>query len=352
MQTTNRARLFELLSRLSEAEAAAALATLQCSAPAAAGDADGGAYPSQLVIAGRKVQDLRYGENPHQVGAVYARSWPAGGLAGARQLRGPAMSYTNWLDADAAMRLVVDFERPAAAIVKHTNPCGFAVADGVARAYELAFACDRRAAYGGVVAVNRALDAQLARLLGEIFLNVLVVPAAADAPAKLRESLRLLVVEQPAAPGEIDVRSIDGGLLVQTQDRLAYVRERARVMTGLEPSEEQWDGLVTAWKLARHVKSNAIAIVRDDMAVGVGAGQMSRIEAAELAITRAGRRARGAVAASDGLIPFPDVVEALAGAGVTAVIQPGGSIGDDQVASAANQLGLAMVSASERHFRH
>jgi len=263
------------------------------------------------------------------------------------------MSFTNWLDADAGMRLVADFERPAAVIIKHANPCGFANAEDVCRAYELAFDCDPRAAYGGVVAVNRPVGKDLARLLAKTFLNVLVAPTvAADVAAELRESLRLLVVDRPAAPGELDVRSIDGGLLLQARDSLPPPREPARVMTRIQPSDEQWRQLLTAWRVARHVKSNAVVIVRDSMAVGVGAGQMSRIEAAELAISRAGSRAVGAVAASDGLIPFADVIDALAEAGVGAVIQPGGSLGDHDVAAAADQSGLSMVSAAERHFRH
>ena len=341
------------MGEMSEAEAAGALARLQGSPAAPAIDAETGGYPESLEVEGHKVQDLRYGENPHQAAALYATSCPPRGLAGARQLQGPPMSYTNWLDADAGIGLVADFERPAAAIVKHTNPCGFAVAERIARAYELALQCDPRAAYGGVVAVNRPVDERLARSLAETFLNVLVAPAAMpSATAMLRESLRLLVVHHPAGPAEPDVRSIDGGLLVQTRDRIAPLGQRASVMTFLQPSDAQWRELATAWKLACHVKSNAVVIVRDDMAVGVGAGQMSRIEAAELAIARAGSRARGAVAASDGLIPFADVVEALAGAGVETVIQPAGSVGDEQVVAAANRLGIAMIATAERHFRH
>lgn len=350
---SNKDRVCRLVAEMSEPEAADLLGSLQASPATGMTGAESDGYPGRLVIECRKRQELRYGENPHQAAALYASSWPPRGLVGARQLQGPPMSFTNWLDADAGMRLVADFERPAAVIIKHTNPCGFANAEDVCRACELAFDCDPRAAYGGVVAVNRPVGKDLARLLAKTFLNVLVAPTvAADVAAELRESLRLLVVDRPSAPGELDVRSIDGGLLLQAHDRLTSPRDWAGAMTRLQPSEEQWHQLLTAWKVARHVKSNAVVIVRDSMAVGVGAGQMSRIEAAELAISRAGSRAGGAVAASDGLIPFADVIEALAEAGVGAVIQPGGSVGDDDVATAADQSGLSMVSTAERHFRH
>ena len=308
--------------------------------------------PSRLTIEAEKVSDLRHGENPHQAAALYASSPPARGLAGARQLQGPEMSFTNWLDADAALRLVTDFASPAAAIVKHTNPCGFATAEDPTSAYERALRCDPRAAYGGVVAVNRPVVPALARLLARTFLNVLVGPGVVGDTAALRESLRVLVVDHPALPDEWDVRSIDGGLLVQARDRALPPPEPATVMTLARPDEEQWHQLLTAWQIARHVKSNAVVIVRDGMAVGVGAGQMSRIEAAELATARAGDRAAGAVAASDGLIPFRDVVDTLADAGVGAIIQPGGSVGDAEVVAAADQAGLAMVRAATRHFRH
>ncbi len=338
---------------MNETEAADLLDRLRAGRCAESTAAGGGPWPSRLVIEGRKVQDLRYGENPHQAAALYASCWPPRGLAGARQLQGPPMSLTNWLDADAGMRLVADFQRPAAAIIKHTNPCGFAVAEDVSRAYELAFECDPRAAYGGVVAVNRPVGRPLGRELAKTFLNALVAPAVAgELAADLRKSLRVLVVDRQAATGERDIRSIDGGLLLQAPDSVTPSLEQLSVMTRREPSDEQSRQLVTAWKVARHVKSNAVVIVCDDMAVGVGAGQMSRIEAAELAIRRAGSRARGAVAASDGLIPFADVIKALAKAGVGAVMQPGGSARDDDVVAAANDSRLAMIRAGGRHFRH
>jgi len=299
-----------------------------------------------------KLRDLRYGENPHQSAALYSATQPPGGLAGARQLQGPPMSFTNWLDAESARRLVAQFDAPAAAIVKHTNPCGFAVSSDIARAYELAHACDPRAAYGGVVALNRPLDDAVARSLGEIFLNVVIAPAAEAAHRLVhRRKLRLLVVEE-AAKEDLEVRSIDGGLLVQTLDRHEPHRAEMDIVTSRAPSEGDWRELLIGWTLAREVKSNAVVIVRDQIGGGVGAGQMSRVEAAELAIRRSGRRARGAVAASDGPIPFVDSLEALATAGVKAVIQPGGSLYEEDITAAAEHIGLALVNAPSRHFRH
>ncbi len=350
---TQKARLRELVEGLSEKEAGLALASLPPDRPATAADvAPSHRLPHRLAVGAAKVRELRYGENPHQVAALYATSEPAAGLVGARQLQGPPMSFTNWLDADSAHGLVSRFEDPAAAIVKHTNPCGFAVAPDIARAYRSAFECDPRAAYGGVVGLNRPVDEVVARSLTETFLNVVIAPAVEPA-AELRErgKLRLLIVDPPSE-AELELRSIDGGLLAQSHDRLETQRSQMEVVTGRAPSEAHWCQLLTAWKLARGVKSNAIVLVRDQMAVGVGAGQMSRIEAAELAIGRAGMRADGAVAASDGPIPFQDTLEALAAAGVESVIQPGGSIREEDIAAAAERLGIALVNAPSRHFRH
>lgn len=328
MDTPHKIRLHQLVDGMSEEDAATTLAALRSDANVGGmARAEVDDWAERLVTQAWKVQDLRYGENPHQAAALYATSRPSRGIAGAQQLQGPPMSFTNLLDADAGMGIVERFERPAAAIVKHVNPCGFALADEIARAYELALDCDPRAAYGGVVALNRPLSNELAGALGKVFLNVVVTPGATNAAAaKLRQSLRLLIVDQPVGTDAMEVRSVAGGLLVQTRDRVAPTREQATVMTRCEPSDDQWRQLLTAWRLCADVKSNAVVIVRHDMAVGVGAGQMSRIEAAELAIARAGSRATGAVAGSDGLIPFTDVIDAFTAAGVEAPsIQVGAS---------------------------
>ena len=352
--STYRARLHQLVEGLSEEQAARALAPLQhvVGTDRSSASAAGAMLPDRLGVAAAKVRDLRYGENPHQRAALYALEEPPCGLAGARQLQGPPMSFTNWLDADSAHTLVMQFDEPAAAIVKHTNPCGFATGADIASAYRRAHACDPRAAYGGVVALNRPVDDAVAGSLREIFLNVVVAPGGGSvAPLLDREKLRLVVIDGPASEG-LELRSIAGGLLAQTHDRLRPERSEMQVVTRRQPTQPQWDELLVAWRLARGVKSNAIVIVRDRMAIGVGAGQMSRVEAAELAVARAGRGGAGAVAASDGAIPFVDSLEALAAAGVEAAIQPGGSVKDDEVAATADELDLTLVNAPSRHFRH
>jgi phosphoribosylaminoimidazolecarboxamide formyltransferase/IMP cyclohydrolase len=310
----------------------------------------------EYTIGGALIAELRYGENPHQRGALYAIPGAPGGVAHARQLQGAALSFTNWLDVDAARRLVCDFEDPAACIIKHTNPCGFAVGADAADAYRRAFECDPRSAFGGIVALNRPLDDATAEELARTFLEAVVVPAISPEAAErlsAKARLRVLVVEKPSCAAQLDVRSVDGGLLVQTLDRTSADRSTMTVMTTRTPSESQWQDLLVAWRVCRHVKSNAVVIVRDGMAVGVGAGQMSRVEAAELAVQRAGGdRLQGSAAASDAFFPMPDGLETLGRAGVAAVIQPGGSKKDSVVTAAADQLGIAMVQTGERHFRH
>ncbi|MGH7723471.1 MAG: bifunctional phosphoribosylaminoimidazolecarboxamide formyltransferase/IMP cyclohydrolase [Candidatus Dormibacteria bacterium] len=311
--------------------------------------------PPEYTTGGALISALRYGENPHQRGALYAIPGAPGGIAHARQLQGSALSFTNWLDVDAARRLVGEFDEPAACVIKHTNPCGFAVGSDAADAYSRAFACDPRSAFGGIVSINRPLDATTAEEIAATFLEALVVPAISDAAAARlarKQRLRVLVVERPSCAAQLDVRSIDSGLLVQTIDRVATDRAAMHVPTRQRPDDAQWRDLLVAWRVCRHVKSNAIVIVHDGMAVGVGAGQMSRVEAAGLAVQRGAGRVAGAVAASDAFFPMPDGLETLGRAGVTAVIQPGGSKKDPEVIAAADALGMALVHAGERHFRH
>ena len=311
--------------------------------------------PGTLTTGGRRLHVLRYGENPHQRGALYAVEGPAGGVAHARRLQGSELSFTNWLDVDAARRLVSDFDEPAAAIIKHTNPCGFAVGDTLAGAYSLAFDCDPRSAFGGIVGLNRPLDGTTATALARTFLEAVVCPAIDEEAAQTlarKERLRVLVVDRPSCAAQDDVRSIDGGLLVQTVDRVNIDRSSMTVATRRSPTESEWRDLLVAWRVCRHVKSNAIVIAREGMAIGIGAGQMSRVEAAELAVRRAGERARGAVTASDAFFPMPDGLETLAAAGVTAVIHPGGSKKDPEVVAAGDAQDIAIVHTGERHFRH
>ncbi len=313
------------------------------------------AMPAELTVGGGRLHELRYGENPHQQGALYAIPGPPGGAAHARQMQGSALSFTNWLDVDAARALTAEFAEPAACVIKHTNPCGFAVGESAVDAYRRAYECDPRAAYGGIVGINRPLDLATATELSRTFLEAVICPAIDDDAAALlaaKPRLRVLVADRPSCAGQLDVRSIDGGLLVQTRDRVVTDRATMTVAGRRQPTEAEWRDLLIAWRVCRHVKSNAVVIVRDGMAVGVGAGQMSRVESSELAVARAGDRCVGAVSASDAFFPMPDGLETLGKAGVTAVIHPGGSKQDQPVTEAAEALGMAVVLAGERHFRH
>ncbi|MGA8016583.1 MAG: bifunctional phosphoribosylaminoimidazolecarboxamide formyltransferase/IMP cyclohydrolase [Candidatus Dormiibacterota bacterium] len=307
-----------------------------------------------FTTGGELISELRYGENPHQRGALYDVPGAPGGVAHSQQLQGPSLSFTNWLDADAAAALVAEFEEPASAVIKHTNPCGFATGDSAVDAYRRAFACDPRSAYGGIVGLNRRIDLATAQELTRTFLEIVVCPGIdADAAARLarKERLRVLILQAPAPTG-YDVRSVSGGLLVQSRDHVSVDRAGMQVASQRAPTGAEWADLLVAWRVCRHVKSNAIVIVHDRMAVGVGAGQMSRVEAAELAVARAGERLSGSVAASDAFFPMPDGLETLGRSGVTAIIHPGGSRNDADVTAAADSLGMALVLTGARHFRH
>jgi phosphoribosylaminoimidazolecarboxamide formyltransferase/IMP cyclohydrolase len=311
------------------------------------------AWPPHLTVSADKVLDLRYGENPHQSAAFYRSSGERTGLAAARQLHGKELSYNNLLDADAAWRLALELDAPAAVIVKHSNPCGVAYAPTIETAYERALECDRTSAFGGIVALNAACTTGTARRITEIFTEVVLAPDfESEALAVLAEkaNLRVLRVSTQARP-ESQLRTVAGGLLVQSPD-LADRAEDAKVVTRVQPTEEQWSDLRLAWVVAKHVKSNAIVLVNGGAAIGVGAGQMSRVESTQLAAKRAGRRAEGSVCASDAFFPFRDGVDAAAEAGAVAVIQPGGSVRDNEVIEAADECGMAMVFTGRRHFRH
>jgi phosphoribosylaminoimidazolecarboxamide formyltransferase/IMP cyclohydrolase len=310
--------------------------------------------PADFSLGGHKVRDLRYGENPHQAAALYA-TVEGGGIAGAKQYQGLELSFNNLLDAQAAWSLVGEIERPGAAIIKHANPCGVALGEDLADAYERAHACDPRSAFGGIVACNRTVDEATASLLVKTFLEVVIAPGySADALSILSKKEKLRVLQPPAgrASPSFDLRQITGGFLLQTADDRGPMLGDARVVTRKEPDERTWEDLKFAWTVVKHVRSNAIVLSRHGAAVGIGAGQMSRVEAVELAVHRAGTRADGTVLASDGFFPYPDGVEVAAKAGVKAIIQPGGSVKDPEVTEAADRLGLAMVLTAERHFRH
>jgi phosphoribosylaminoimidazolecarboxamide formyltransferase / IMP cyclohydrolase len=310
--------------------------------------------PEDFTLGGRKDRDLRYGENPHQSAALY-RTADGGGIAGAKQWQGLELSYNNLLDAQAAWSLAGDFSMIAVAIIKHANPCGVAVADDPVDAFDRALASDRRSAFGGIVAFNRPVDATVAKKLVEVFLEVVVAPSFDQAALEIFKAKPKLRVLQPG-PGPsqlaLDIRPITGGFLVQTADHTGDTLGDARVVTATTPDEATLKDLQFAWTVAKHVRSNAIVLAHQGATVGVGAGQMNRVEAVELAVHRAGPRAAGSVLASDGFFPYPDGVEVAARAGVRAIVQPGGSVKDSEAIAAADAAGVAMVLTGERHFKH
>jgi len=295
--------------------------------------------------------DLRYGENPHQAAALYGKRGQ--GIAGAEQLHGKELSYNNLVDLDAAWQLACEFPQPAAAIIKHTNPCGCAERDSLAEAYRKAFECDPISAYGGVIGFNRAVDEETAREVSKTFIEAIAAPdysPEALAVLRVKKSLRLMRVAPGSNP--LVVKSISGGFLAQTADDAALDRAAAVVKTSRAPTEEEWQALEFAWKVAKHVKSNAIVYARAGQEVGVGAGQMSRVDSVKIGAMRAVLPLAGTVVASDAYFPFPDGVEEAVKHGATAFIQPGGSIRDAEVIAAADRLGVAMVFTGVRHFRH
>jgi len=318
-------------------------------------------FPELLALHYRKRMDLRYGENPHQQAAFYVAPAPGGaGVGSASQLQGKDLSYNNLADADTAFECVRQFDEPACVIVKHANPCGVAIAASLRAAYDLAYRTDPTSAFGGIIAFNRSLDGDTAQVILERqFVEVIVAPAldaeARDACAR-KENVRVLVTGDagPAAPG-IELRSVNGGLLAQTRDLGNVTREELQVVTKLVPTRQQLDDLVFAWRVCKHVKSNAIVFARDGATVGIGAGQMSRVVSSRIAGMKAldeGLDPSGSVMASDAFFPFRDGLDAAALQGITAVIQPGGSKRDAEVIAAADEHGLAMVFTGMRHFRH
>jgi phosphoribosylaminoimidazolecarboxamide formyltransferase/IMP cyclohydrolase len=309
---------------------------------------------SHLSVGMLKVSELRYGENPHQRGALYMDPAGPGPLAGAEVLQGKEMSFNNWLDAEAARALVSLFDRPAAVIVKHHNPCGVALAGSLAEAYGRALEGDRVSAFGGIVAFDDEVDEDAARAMAGVFTEVVIGPAFTEAALNLYgEKTNLRVVRAPlATPGGLDVRFIDGGALVQDMDVIVEVRSDMKVVSSVEPTEEQWEDLLFAWIVAGRVKSNAIVLVKDLATVGIGAGQMNRLTSVDVASRHAGDKARGSILASDAFFPFRDGIDRAAEAGVVAVIQPGGSVRDEEVVAAAEEHGMAVVFTGRRHFRH
>ncbi|HEY4333600.1 MAG TPA: bifunctional phosphoribosylaminoimidazolecarboxamide formyltransferase/IMP cyclohydrolase [Ilumatobacteraceae bacterium] len=310
--------------------------------------------PATLHLSLDLVQPLRYGENPHQHGARYRRAGATSWWDSAVQHGGKELSYLNVYDTEAAWRLVNRFDRPAVVIVKHANPCGVAVDDDIAEAYVRANACDPTSAFGGIVAVNREVTRELAEALAPVFTEVIVGPSfTAEALDILATKKNMRVLSAPAPPASgLDVRAVDGGLLVQTADVVNLDRATWKVVTDLRPTDAQWADLSFAWQVCAAVSSNAIVFAKDLQAFGIGAGQQNRVDSARIAETRSAGRAVGGVCASDAYFPFRDGLDVVAASGVTAVIQPGGSVNDSKVIEAANEHGVAMVFTGERHFRH
>jgi phosphoribosylaminoimidazolecarboxamide formyltransferase/IMP cyclohydrolase len=307
--------------------------------------------PPDLSLRAPKLMDLRYGENPHQAAALYGRRGQ--GIAGAEQLHGKELSYNNLVDLDAAWQLACEFSSPAAAIMKHTNPCGCAEQGSLAEAYRKAFECDPLSAYGGVIGFNRAVDEETAREIAKTFIEAIAAPDySPEALAVLRTKKNLRLMQVTPGPNSLVVKSISGGFLAQTADDAKLDRAAAVVKTKREPSNDEWQALEFAWKVAKHVKSNAIVYARPGQAVGVGAGQMSRVDSVKIGAMKAVLPLAGTVVASDAFFPFPDGVEEAVAHGATAFIQPGGSVRDAEVIAAADRLGVAMVFTGVRHFRH
>jgi phosphoribosylaminoimidazolecarboxamide formyltransferase/IMP cyclohydrolase len=327
----------------------------------------GETLPERFAMAGTLQQRMRYGENPHQEAALYRDGSTRPGVATARQLQGKELSYNNLADADAALELVAEFERPAVAIIKHANPCGVAEGISIGAAYARALACDPVSAFGGIIAVNQELDAETAEEISKLFAEVIVAPSisqAALAVLATKKNLRVLAtgtLPDPAAPGLI-VKAIAGGFLLQSRDTGRISVDSLKVVTKRAPTNTELSDLIFAFRVAKHVKSNAIVYAKDGATVGVGAGQMSRVDSSRIAAWKAGEAAtaaklaapltRGSVVASDAFFPFADGMIAAADAGATAIIQPGGSMRDADVIAAADERGLAMVFTGIRHFRH
>jgi len=327
-------------------------------------------FPEMLAVNGRRVEELRYGENPHQRAALYLPVGPhIRGIAQAEQLQGKALSYNNYADADAAFELAAEFkgQRPAVVIVKHANPCGVAQRGTLLEAWQEALACDSVSAFGGIVAANVPLDGPTAQAISEIFTEVVVAPEADDAAREIfarKKNLRLLVTGDLPDPRRrgLALKPITGGLLVQSRDNGAISAADLKVVTRRAPTTRELDDCLFAWTVARHVKSNAIVYARDGVTAGIGAGQMNRRDSSRIAAMKAAEAAEtygwpeprtvGSAVASDAFFPFADGLLAAAEAGATAVIQPGGSIRDDEVIAAADEAGLAMVFTGMRHFRH
>lgn len=314
--------------------------------------------PERYTVTYEKIQELRYGENPHQTAAFYRKPLANGGnISTAEQLHGKELSYNNINDANAALQIVKEFDEPAVVAVKHMNPCGVGIGTSILEAYTKAYDADPTSIFGGIVAANRTIDEQTAAKLNEIFLEIVMAPdftPEAQAILTKKKNIRLLKLGEWTTGGKPHpvITTVEGGMLVQDADTRQLLDSDIRVVTDRAPSEDEMKQLLFGWKVVKHVKSNAIVLAKGDMTIGVGAGQMNRVGAAKIAIEQAGEQAKGSVLASDAFFPMGDTVELAASAGITAIIQPGGSIKDEESIQAANKHGIAMLFTGVRHFKH
>ncbi|MBY9082189.1 bifunctional phosphoribosylaminoimidazolecarboxamide formyltransferase/IMP cyclohydrolase [Paenibacillus sp. HN-1] len=320
----------------------------------------GDPLPERLTVTYEKIQDLRYGENPHQKAAFYRKPLASGAsLTTAEQLHGKELSYNNINDANAALQIIKEFDEPTVVAVKHMNPCGVGVGDSVLSAFQKAYDADPVSIFGGIVASNRYIDSDTANILKDMFLEIILAPGFTDEALELltkKKNIRLLKISELGAAADrkssLVITTVEGGMVVQDSDVHSITADDLQVVTDRKPTEEELKQLLFGWKVVKHVKSNAIVLAADNMTVGVGAGQMNRVGSAKIAIEQAGDKAKGAVLASDAYFPMNDTVEEAAKAGITAIIQPGGSIRDKESIAAANEHGIAMVFTGVRHFKH
>ncbi len=314
-------------------------------------------FPDYLSLGYKKKEQLRYGENPHQEACLYTESSIDGGsiLSGVK-LHGKELSYNNINDGNAAISIIKEFERPTAVAIKHANPCGVASGENILKAYKKAYECDSESIFGGIVALNRQVDEDLAKELNKIFLEIVIAPSFSDAALEVlkgKKNIRLIKLEDISIPYKksMDIKKIEGGLLIQDKNQ-DLLNDDMEISSELSPSEEDIDELVFAWKVAKHINSNGVVITKDEATIGIGLGEVNRFFAVEGAIKRAGEKAKGAYLASDGFFPFKDSIEALSIAGIRAIIQPGGSLKDDEVIEKVNEEKMIMVLTGIRHFKH
>ena len=328
-----------------------------CIAGYLAGQLGEGQFADTVHLVYEKIQPLRYGENPQQQAAFYReKHFTGSGVANARQLHGKELSFNNIVDVEAAYSIVAEFDKPAAAIIKHTNPCGTGVGKDLSEAYTKAYEADPLSAYGGIVALNREVDVVTAVQISKLFIEAVIAPGFSEDALTIlskKQNIRLLVADiMQASSKQADIKTVSGGMLIQQRDMATEICADMKVVTKRQPTSDEWEQLMLAWKVVKHVKSNAIVVAGDNQTLGVGAGQMNRVGSAAIALSQAGEKTKGAVLSSDAFLPFRDTVDVAAAAGITAIIQPGGSMRDAESIEAADEHGIAMVFTGIRHFKH